>query len=65
MEIGTVLKINNEIVLVTETKIPKQKLEQELKLKGFEFDRLVVMQIPRDPRHNSKIDYDKLKTLIN
>ena len=65
VEIGTVLKINNEIVLVTETKIPKQKLEQELKLKGFEFDRLVVMQIPRDPRHNSKIDYDKLKTLIN
>lgn len=65
VEIGTVLKINNEIVLVTETKIPKQKLEQELKLKGFEFERLVVMQIPRDPRHNSKIDYDKLKKILS
>ena len=65
VKIGTVLKIKNKIVFAIEAKISHQKVEQELKSKGFEFDRLVVMKIPRDPRHNSKIDYDKLKTLIN
>ena len=59
------LKINNEIVLVTETKIPKQKLEQELKERNFEFDKLIITKIPRDPRHNSKIDYHKLKKILS
>lgn len=65
VEIGTVLKINNEIVLVAETKIPKQKLEQELKKRNFEYDKLIITKIPRDPRHNSKIDYDKLKKILS
>ena len=64
IEIGTVLKIDEQIILVVETKIPQKKLEQELKNCGFNFDKLIITQIPRDPRHNSKkIDYDKLKIL--
>ena len=65
VEIGTVLKVNNEIVLVVETKIPKQKFEQELKIRNFEYDKLIITKIPRDPRHNSKIDYDKLKKILS
>lgn len=65
IEIGTVLKMGEEIVLAVETKIPRQKLEQELKTKNFEFDKLIITQIPRDPRHNSKIDYDKLRKLLS
>ena len=65
VEIGTVLKINNKIIIVAETKISQQKLEQELKNRNFEFDKLVITKIPRDPRHNSKIDYDKLKKILS
>ena len=65
VEIGTVLKVKNEIVLISETKISKLKFEQELKNRNFEFDRLIITEIPRDPRHNSKIDYDKLKNKIS
>ena len=65
IEIGTVLKRNDKIIVVVETKISQQKIEQELKSRNFEFDKLVITKIPRDPRHNSKIDYDKLKNIIS
>ena len=32
---------------------------------GFEFNKLIITKIPRDPRHNSKIDYDKLKKILS
>ena len=65
VEIGTVLKLGEQIIFAVETKIPQEKLEQELKTRGFEFDKLVITKIPRDPRHNSKIDYDKLKRILS
>lgn len=65
IEIGTVLKIDEQIIFAVETKIPKERLEQELKMRGFEFDKLIITEIPRDLRHNSKIDYDKLKTILS
>jgi len=65
VEIGTILKIKKEIVLIIETKLNKQNIEQELKSRNFEYDRLVITKIPRDPRHNSKIDYDKLKKILS
>ena len=64
IEIGTVIKIENKIVIVVETKIPQEKIEEELKNRDFEFDKLIITKIPRDPRHNSKIDYDKLKKTL-
>lgn len=65
VEIGTVLKIKDKIIIVAETKIPHGKLEQDLKNLNFKFDKLVITKIPRDPRHNSKIDYDKLKKILS
>lgn len=65
IEIGTVIKKDDEIILCVETTLPKEKLEQELKSRGFVFNKLVILKhIPRDPRHNSKIDYDKLKQIV-
>lgn len=67
VEIGTVLKINNEIVLVVEL-VPNAKIDESAiieKLSDFEFGRIEFMKIPRDPRHNSKIDYDKLKKILS
>ena len=63
VEIGTVMKINDELVLIVELKRISKINEFEIvdKLSGFEYDRVVFRKIPRDPRHNSKIDYDKLK----
>ena len=65
IEIGTVLKLDKEIIIAIETKIPQGKIEQELRNKNFEFDKVVITKIPRDPRHNSKIDYDKLKKILS
>ncbi len=64
VSIGTILKVEKEIIIAIESEFSKNILEEELNSKGFEFDRLVVTKIPRDPRHNSKIDYDQLKRLI-
>ena len=65
IEIGTVMKIGNKIVLAIELK-PSSKINEfeTAKLSGFEYDRIEFLKIPRDPRHNSKIDYDKLAKLI-
>ena len=65
IEIGTILKIDEQIILVAETKIPQKKLERELKNFGFNFDKFIITKIPRDPRHNSKIDYDKLRKILS
>lgn len=65
IELGTVIKKGDEIILCVETNLEHEKLEQELKSRGFVFDKLVILKhIPRDPRHNSKIDYDKLKQIV-
>lgn len=65
VKIGTIMKIKDEIIIIIETKLPYKNLKEELKKRGFEFDKLVITKIPRDPRHNSKIDYDKLRNLIS
>lgn len=65
IEIATVLKIRNEIVIAAETAIAHSALEQTLKNRNFVFDRLIITKIPRDPRHNSKIDYDKLRKSLS
>ena len=66
IEIGTILKIKDEVILVVELKPVSQVDENSIieKLSDFEYDKVEFIKIPRDPRHNSKIDYDKLKTLF-
>lgn len=64
VEMGTILRINSLVVIVLESKLPKEQLAKTLIDRGFELDKLIVTKIPRDKRHNSKIDYEKLKNSI-
>lgn len=61
VDCGTILKINSKVVVVLESKLPKEDLVNALIERKFELDKLVVTKIPKDKRHNSRIDYEKLK----
>lgn len=59
---GTLLHLNT-LILVLESKLKKEEL---LPLVSFiQHDELVVVsKIPRDPRHQSKLDYEALSVLV-
>ena len=61
VSMGTVIEIKNEIILVAETAISSEEVKEKVG-GSFYYDKAVMLKnIPRDPRHNSKIDYPKLK----
>jgi len=63
VSIGTVLEINNYRILALEVPNPNINLG-DIAI-PVEFDRTFILSsIPRDPRHNSKIDYEALKAKI-
>ncbi len=63
VSMGTALEINSKTLLILESTLNKNELVPLLS--SFEFDEVqVVEKIPRDPRHNSKIDYGKLKLYL-
>ena len=58
--IGTLLKLEDRLVLVIESTEKRATLEPQLS--DFKYDELRVLSgIPRDPRHHSKIDYARLR----
>lgn len=59
---GTMLNISGRgTLLVVESDLPAERLRPHLERLPWRFDELAVMgHIPRDPRHNSKIDCEKL-----
>lgn len=65
IEIGTIMKHNNKVLLLLELKKSyknkKQQIEESIKSSKIIYDEIILLdKIPRDPRHNSKIDYDKV-----
>ncbi len=63
VERGTLLKINQELVLIIESKLRYISLDNLVQ--NFPYDRLIIIdKIPMDPRHQSKIDYALLKKQI-
>lgn len=67
INIGTVLFINNRLTLVIELQDRTLKGVVDAKLKDafLKYDEIKFLDIiPRDPRHHSKIEYEKLKTLV-
>lgn len=69
VEIGTVLKQMEKIFIVIEKNENfqnEEKIKSEIKQNlNFTFENIIfIKKIPRDPRHNSKIDYAKLSELI-
>ena len=67
VEMGTVLNKQNQTIVVIELNDQSQKLSIETILEKLPIrvDKYIfVTKIPRDPRHNSKIDYEKLLTKL-
>ncbi len=64
---GTVLQLKGETVAVLELRDRKQKkaIESSLRAMPLAFGRICFLKkIPRDPRHHSKIDYEKLRGML-
>jgi len=63
---STYISKNEELILAVEGKnINDLELKEYLMSNNLPIpDEVIRTKIPRDPRHNSKIDYDKLKTLV-
>lgn len=63
LSIGTILDLKGELVLIIEEE-EGQKVRKE-DLDFIAYDKLLCLnRIPRDPRHQSKIDYNALGALV-
>lgn len=65
IDAGTIVRLEEETVVVVETKGDIDRLAEEINRmltdRDVHFDKLVQLKkIPRDPRHASKIDYRRL-----
>ena len=65
VEMGTILEIAGNLTAIIELKAGCDKIDviQKIEKLGLKIDIQFVSKIPRDPRHNSKIDYEKLKSV--
>ncbi|MCE3295789.1 MAG: hypothetical protein K0R65_1503 [Crocinitomicaceae bacterium] len=67
VNMATVLEKEGKIILCIElkTRLTPEMLETEIKNLELVYDEIrYINPIPRDPRHHSKIDYEKLKKLL-
>ena len=67
VEMGTILKQDEEIVAVLELNngANQEAILHQIKRDHAEIKKVrFVSTIPRDPRHHSKIDYEKLRIQI-
>ena len=67
IEMGTILEIDQKVVAILEKN--KQFKETDwntaIKDRNLVFEKTIWLpKIPRDPRHNSKIDYDSLRRML-
>jgi len=64
VEKGTLLEKNGKLVCAVVGSIDSKDLSKILM--GYQFDAIqIVDKMPMDPRHQSKIDYEKLKELLD
>jgi olefin beta-lactone synthetase len=68
IELGTIMQQENKLIAIIELKKNNVKtgIAEMINANGTKFDTVIyIKEIPRDPRHNSKIDYPKLRALIS
>ncbi|MFN5417113.1 MAG: AMP-binding protein [Flavobacteriia bacterium] len=68
IEIATLVEINHKLLIVVELKeksLKSDDLKNQIHNLKIPHSAIIFKKIPRDPRHNSKIDYEKLKKLLN
>jgi olefin beta-lactone synthetase len=64
VSIATVLKLNDKLIAIVEMNGGANKLQITDSIKSLGVETISFIQkMPRDPRHYSKIDYDKLKQM--
>jgi acyl-CoA synthetase (AMP-forming)/AMP-acid ligase II len=60
---GTMLKIKDQHILVVQSALDAEQLKQSVK--DIPHDSMIIVDlIPRDSRHNSKIDYEELERVL-
>ncbi len=67
VEMGTILMVNNKLTAIIELTADgkKEPVKQRINILPIEFGQIIFFkQLPRDPRHNSKIDYQKLISIL-
>lgn len=63
VEMGTMMKINGQHILAIQSVLAAEQLKPYVK--DIPYDGMVIVDmIPRDSRHNSKIDYEELKRIL-
>ena len=63
IKIGTIVEFNNQRILVLETQLNINQLKPLLT--NITHDKVIILKkIPRDLRHNSKIDYTKINLIL-
>lgn len=60
---GTLLQLESKLILVLEGNV--QLDDRSTGSLNIPFDEIKFMDIPRDPRHNSKIDYPALESMMS
>ncbi|MBK8643534.1 MAG: AMP-binding protein [Saprospiraceae bacterium] len=63
IEMGTVLQLNNKLLAIIElkAKAKKKAIVEQIRSVDIDFDEIkFISKMPRDPRHFSKIDYEKI-----
>lgn len=68
VEMGTVMLLNDQLTAVIELSDPAQQEAVKSLVTSLPEafgDIVFVPKIPRDPRHNSKIDYEKLRAMLS
>lgn len=67
VEMGTIMMLNDELTAVLELSDASRQNAVSAFLKSMPEafgDIVFIPKIPRDPRHNSKIDYEKLRVML-
>lgn len=68
IEIGTILLLNDKVTAVLELKkgVDRIAILKNIRALPNPIDGVIILKkIPKDPRHSSKIDYEKLKQICN
>ncbi|MBO9617096.1 MAG: AMP-binding protein [Dyadobacter sp.] len=68
VEMGTAMQLNDQLTAVIELSDSAQRDAVSVEIKSLPeafADIVFIPKIPRDPRHNSKIDYEKLRNLLS
>jgi acyl-CoA synthetase (AMP-forming)/AMP-acid ligase II len=68
VSMGTIMKVKNKLraVIELEDKSSKAFVKNKISKSAVNFDEIIfIKKMPRDPRHNSKIDYAKLKEIVH